>query len=207
MKVYFVRHGESELNATGTHQQAHTPLSEKGRLQAKNVAERMRHLPIDHIYASDYERAKQTAEIINEVLQKELTFTDLLRERRRPSEIQGQHIDDPKVLKIQQAIQDHRDDFQWHYSDEENFFDVKTRAEKFISLLQSETKENIAVVTHGGISRFIISLLMFGDNLTPQLFNQFYNFMKMTNTGITVCEYKDEMWKLLTWNDYAHLGE
>lgn len=207
MRVYFIRHGQSELNATRTHQHPHTPLSPKGREQARAAAECVKHLPIDCIYASDYERAKQTAEIINEVLQKDITFTQLLRERRRPSEIQGQQADDPNILKIQQAIEDHWNDPNWYYSDEENFFDVKARAEEFISVLQSETKENIAVVSHGGITRFIISLLMFGDNLTPQLFNQFYMFMKMTNTGITVCEYNDEVWKLLTWNDYAHLGE
>lgn len=207
MRVYFVRHGESELNATRTHQHSHTPLSSKGREQAKAVAERLKHLPIDCIYASDYERAKQTAEIINDALQKELTFTSLLRERKRPSEVQGKQINDFEVLKIQKMIRDNWHDPEWHYSDEENFFDVKRRAEEFISVLQSETKENIAVVTHGGFSRFMVSLLMFGDNLTPELFDQFYNFMKMTNTGITMCEHKGDNWKLLTWNDYAHLAE
>lgn len=122
MIVYFVRHGESEGNATNTHQSKTTPLSDIGKDQAKLLAKRFRHIPVDTIIASDYLRTQQTAEILNQEIQKNLELTPLLREFKNPSEIQGKKSNDPLVMEIKKQVLQHKNDPNWHYSDDENFF-------------------------------------------------------------------------------------
>ncbi len=51
----------------------------------------------------------------------------------------------------------------------------------------------------------ILAALIFGTDLTPNLFEQIYNFLRVSNTGITICDKKAGEWKLITWNDHTHL--
>jgi probable phosphoglycerate mutase len=63
-RVLLVRHGQSEWNAVGRWQgQADPPLSDLGRAQARSAARSLGSL--DAIYASDLQRAAETAEIIS----------------------------------------------------------------------------------------------------------------------------------------------
>ncbi len=68
MKLYFVRHGESNYNVKGLcswKPGKHVHLTEKGREQCEKVAEKLKDKKIDLIITSELYRAKQTAEIIN----------------------------------------------------------------------------------------------------------------------------------------------
>src|SRR5256885_9383277 len=61
--LYFVRHGESEANAAQVFAgQTDSPLTAKGREQAKVVARALRPVPFDRIVASTLSRTKDTAE-------------------------------------------------------------------------------------------------------------------------------------------------
>src|SRR3954449_978711 len=63
-RVLFVRHGQSEWNALGRWQgQADPPLSDLGRAQARAAAHSLGAL--DAIFASDLQRAAETAAIIS----------------------------------------------------------------------------------------------------------------------------------------------
>jgi broad specificity phosphatase PhoE len=65
LHLILVRHGETEWNAQGRyHGQFDVPLSSVGRRQAERIAERLSSHKIDVIYASDLERAWETAAII-----------------------------------------------------------------------------------------------------------------------------------------------
>ncbi len=63
--MILVRHGETAWNAEGRFQ-GHTdvPLSDRGRRQAEALARRLAREKIDAIYASDLQRAWETATII-----------------------------------------------------------------------------------------------------------------------------------------------
>ena len=65
LDVYLLRHGETTYNADGNRYCGRTdaPLTEKGLVQARRVAEALRGKPIDAVYASPLERAYRTAEI------------------------------------------------------------------------------------------------------------------------------------------------
>jgi len=207
MKVYFVRHGESTFNALGLHQHRHVSLSETGKKQAVFIAKRFANIPIDIIISSPETRAQQTTDTINAVLQKEIVYTEFLKEIKRPTVVERKSISDPQVLEIKQSIDKYYKDKNWHYSDEENFSDLRRRAQTFITFLEERKEENVLVVTHGMILRMIVASMFIEKEVTPDLFLQFERFFKTSNTGMTVCERsKESGWQLLTWNDSAHLG-
>ena len=65
MKLYIVRHGETDWNAKELIQgDTEVPLNEKGRVQANVVKEKLKEIPFDICYTSPLSRAKDTAEII-----------------------------------------------------------------------------------------------------------------------------------------------
>jgi probable phosphoglycerate mutase len=189
------------------HQFPTTPLADDGIKQAKRVAERFESIPIDIIYASSYTRAQQTAEIINKVVQKEIITTDQLIERKNPSILLGKDRDDPDVIAVKKLIRENMGDPSWHDSDEENFHDFKNRVKGFIQTLENQPHENVLVVSHGYFLSLLVLTLAFEELLTPDLYTSFLALAHTTNTGITMYEYKNNKWRLLTWNDYAHLGE
>jgi len=80
--IILVRHGETVDNARQIMQgQTQGELNEKGREQARQVAERLAGEPLDVIVASDLHRAIQTAEIIAAPHSMMVQTTALLRER------------------------------------------------------------------------------------------------------------------------------
>jgi broad specificity phosphatase PhoE len=63
--VYLARHGESDWNVERRWQgHADRPLTERGRAQARELAERLADVPLDAVYASDLRRAWETAEAV-----------------------------------------------------------------------------------------------------------------------------------------------
>jgi broad specificity phosphatase PhoE len=205
MRIYLVRHGESEGNALRLHQTKTTALSDIGKYQAALVGKRFEKIPVETIIASDYDRTFQTASIINSHINKPLESSALFRELKRPTEVEGKHENDPLVMNIKQTIRAHREDSTWHYSDEENFYDFNLRARSALRFLTERHEQRILVVSHGLFLNMILSTIIFGDNLNPSLFEQMYHQLHQKNTGITILEYDHATWSILTWNDHAHL--
>ena len=80
--IFLVRHGETVDNARQIMQgQTQGELNEKGREQARQVAERLAEEQVDAVVASDLHRAIQTAEYIAAQHGLSVTTTPLLRER------------------------------------------------------------------------------------------------------------------------------
>lgn len=208
MKVYFVRHGESILNAVRRYQFNDTPLSELGRRQAQLLTKRLIHMPINVIIASPLLRAKETVEIINKKLKKSIRFTPLLYEVQRPSEIDGSYKDKPEIKKIMELIAQNFHKGTWRYSNEETFEDLRQRANKFLSYLVKQKEKNILIVSHGIIISIIIAVMIFGPEITSQELVKWQQFVgQPTNVGITLCEYTAKKgWKLVVWNDHSHFG-
>ena len=206
-KVYLVRHGESEDLVQKLHQKDDSVLSERGNRQAKDVACRFSKIPIDIIFTSPYIRTMQTAQHISDITGAKIKTNTLLRERRQPSEIIGKGREEDEVMRIKEIINDHRNDPGWHYSDEENFFELRDRVVQFQIFIKQQSYSNILLVSHAVFIKVFTLLGVFGDLVSPDIFLSYYKHVRTSQTGITMLEWKDEMWKLLTWNDYAHLGE
>jgi len=206
MKVYFVRHGESTFNAGRIHQPSDSALSEFGKKQAEYVGIRLKNIDIDVFLSSPIPRARQTAEIINTSLNKEIIYTDFLQEIKHPSEFVGKDYLDPFVKEVEKSRFENADNDTWHYSDEENFFELKTRVKKLLGFLDEFEGKNILAVTHGNFLRVIFSIMMLGQEVNNTELEKIHYFLKTINTGITICEKEGGQWKLLTWNDHSHLG-
>lgn len=208
-KVYFVRHGESEGNVGPIRQTLATPLTQKGKSQAQAVAIRCTSFPIDTIISSSMNRAKETAHIILDKVNKPIEYSDLFVERRRSSEVLGKPKNDPIALKIENEIETNFRKSGWRYSDEENFDDLKNRALDALQHLAEKPEENILVITHGLFLRIVMACVVFGNDLTGDECDQFIRAFHMENTGITVIDYDEKeegwTWRLWIWNDHAHL--
>lgn len=80
--IYLLRHGETDLNALGVLQGSiEEPLNDVGRRQAQDAARVLAGLGIERIISSPQSRARQTADIVAEVLHLNIEENVLLRER------------------------------------------------------------------------------------------------------------------------------
>ena len=207
MNIYFVRHGEAVGNLKKIHQGSDDPLSEKGKKQVELLAGRFIKTPIDIIYSSPYLRAKQTADILSKKLKLPIEYWDQLQERRRPSEVEGLSYDHPKASEISRITRKNQIIADWKYSDDESYNDLLKRAREIKKhILKYHKNQNLLCVSHIGIMMLTVLQIILQDKLTPEVFWQFYHHSGQDNTGITHLEYTDDYgWKLLTWNDVAHL--
>ena len=222
-QIYFVRHGESELNALNVRQGSKGHLSPKGREQAAFVAERFIQIPIDVIISSNFERAEETAGIIADKIRAPLVVSELLAERRNPHEIIGRPSDDPEVAAILDRIDRSFHTNELRYSDEENFDDLKDRARALLRFLENRPESSILCVTHHIFLRTVVSFIEIGEKLTSAHLAKFTFLNPLENAGITLCSYapvekgwwkwkrREEPranlgWKLVVWNDYGRFG-
>ena len=81
MKLWLVRHGETEANVAGLYSgHAPTPLTAKGQQQAQRLGEMLRQVPFDHALCSGLERAQHTARLLLGERNIPLTANPLLNE-------------------------------------------------------------------------------------------------------------------------------
>lgn len=205
MKIYFVRHGESKGNRARVHQSGTTELSDYGIKQAKRVAKRFKRISVDAIYSSDYSRAAKTAEAISLTLQKEIIHTPLLRELKRPSEIEGKHVLDTSIDHIKHLLKKNEEDRHWHFSDEENLFDFRERVYSFLQFIIKTPHRNVVAVTHGMFLRMVLATIMIGTEEHIRIYNKIINSLKLSNTGITICSFDHNSWRIVSMNDTTHL--
>lgn len=206
--VYIIRHGESEGNAGPVHGSLNVPLTERGIAQAKAVALRIPSLKPDVLLSSTMVRAQQTSEYILEKVTVPVEYSDLFVERRRPSELIGAPKDDPEGLLIEKAIEDNYRTPGWRYSDEENFEDLRVRGKRALELLANHPAQTIVLVSHGLFTRILVGLVLFGDKFSAEEADACIKHMATTNAGITTLIQKPNgPWRMLTWNDQAHLGD
>ena len=207
MKVYFVRHGQTEYNEKYHCQPEDSNLSDLGIKQAKTLAKRFSKIPIDVICSSPLKRAEQTTKIINKTINKKVIYINSLKERKSPSEIMDKKADGPEALKMHKILNKHQDDPLWHYSDEENYIEFKKRIKKALKLISDLRENDILVISHGNTIKMLILLMVFGEDIKPEFFYKFAVSFKTYNTGITLCEKNEKGdWVVRVFNDHAHLG-
>lgn len=205
--VYFVRHGESEGNAKNLFQTPVEELTEEGTKQAESVAERFSSIPVDIILSSPMTRARNTALRIAKIKGKEIVENVLFEEVKRPTSLHGLSKNEPHIKEAEDLLMEYFGDSQWRHSDEENYFDLEVRAKKALEFILSRKEENIVVSTHGFILRMMFSVVLMGDDLTPEVFKHINGVMRTLNTGITKMTHDDARgWQVWAWNDHAHLG-
>lgn len=205
MKIIFVRHGTSVGNERGVHQTPEERLSKEGLRQAEIVANRLKTAGAGLIISSRCTRAMQTAGAISKATGTRVVYTNLFNEALSPSEVHGKRYDGNFAAPISRKIEAHAADPKWHYSDEENLFDVRKRALKALEYLESKKEDTLIVVTHSAILRMIMFVGIFGEDARVSFFYRFRDRLDLNNTAITECEVGKRGFRLITYNDHAHL--
>ncbi len=209
--VYFVRHGQSEDNVAPVFQAPDSPLSDKGRDQAKHIAQRVSKLSFEALIASPFPRAKETAEIIAGVTGKVPEYSDLFVERIKPTSINGKSYKDEEANVVWRKWEKSLYTPDLRVEDGENFDDLVARADKALGFLKNRSEKSIVVVTHGYFLRTIVARVLLGELLSGEAFKRFQRMASMENTGLTVLRYQsafeeEPSWRLWVYNDHAHLG-
>ncbi len=196
MKVYLIRHGQTYGNLERWHQGwGDVSLTELGVSQAQEAREALKEKKFDRIICSDIHRAKQTCGIIFGD-DADVEYEPRVREINN-SVLMGQSID-----KLYEQLGDeYRRNCQYmDYSPYggESPDEIISRTQDFLhSLEQDTTSKRIAVVTHGGTIKAILSGIL-GCKLYGPHF-------KISNCSVSVLELKNGIWSLLHLSNHKEI--
>lgn len=199
MELYIVRHGETEFNRANILQGASIPshLNSKGEKQASLLGKRLKKIKFDHIYTSDLNRAKKTAEIISNELDfvPQITECEELRERNY-GDFEGHTWDDVR----KNLNTDAQRSVVSAPPNGESLYDVKNRIAKFLDYVKSKHGENdnILVVTHNG------AVIMMFLCLLELTLDSHRNFI-FSNGSLSCFHIGDRYNRLVLANDVCHL--
>ena len=203
MNIYLIRHARQASTLCNVN----VSLSEAGESQARLLAKRLEHYSIDAIYSSDLLRAVETAGIINKHLIKTAgrrcpyVISKSLREFDY-GELEG--IENDEVKKQYHEFFKERDKFERDltFPGGECGQQVFERAYQELLGVTDEKYQNIAVVTHGGTIRSLLTGLLGLDQAKKLLFG-----LTLENCSITQLYYNkhNKRFYLERFNDFAHL--
>ncbi len=192
MHVYFVRHGETDLNVRHFHQSPGTPLNERGFDQARTVGEYLRPMNPDLLVSSTYERAAQTSRMIGLSLGITPAYKDMFREIERPSNLSGRSLYDVRTLWYLGLTALNRNNPKWRYKDAENFSDIYERVQKSLEYIESiiEEHDSIVIVSHSAYIMLMILYMCHGQKLTVcELVTTLLNINHLRNCNVAHVEY------------------
>lgn len=199
-RIYLVRHGETEWNATLRYQ-GHTdvPLSDQGRRQAELLGRRLATLKFDGFYASDLVRAHETARIISQHHNQEIKTLPELRELNFGSwegldinEIKGQYPEEikkwwekPLLTKIPGG---------------ESLNEMVKRTTAAVKkIVESHQKGRVVLVSHGGVIRSVVGTVLGMD------LNKYWR-LRQDNACLNIIDFPEwDKGILMLFNDRSHL--
>ena len=194
MRLYMIRHGETEYNSVGRMQGwQEIPLNDTGIAQASQLGKRMVGFPLDHIYASDLRRTVMTACIVAGHTGTSISYEPLYRERN-PGDLTDQEYESCIAFFTDPNFEPPNGESPSIFLDR-----VRAAFEKLVEL-EGETERHVAVVTHGMVCNDFVKVCLGFD---PKEDDDFH----WPNTSLTICDYKDGCWELITLANADHLDE
>ena len=189
MKIYFVRHGETDWNKERKIQgQVDIPLNEFGRHLARETAKGLRDVPFDVCFTSPLGRARETAEII----------------------LQGRDVpilEDKRILEMNFGVLEGKccskegwdvpDSFQMFFDDPvhyqtpeggEDFQAVRERTGDFLNWLFAQEQyrdSTVLVTTHGAAMAGLL------NNLKKKPLAEYWGVGVHKNCGVTEVDVTD----------------
>ena len=183
MKIYLVRHGETEANKEGRYQGwTETDLTTSGYREAELTGRYLSSLGIDALYCSDLIRAKETARIIGEKCNVEPIVDPLLRELHF-GHWEGLNYWEIKEEWAWEMDQWFSDPFSVSPPGGENLNEACRRMQSFAKDLEEleSPPSQVVVVSHGGSIRAWLAHLMNEHS------DGFWD-LKLGNTSISLVE-------------------
>lgn len=159
MKVYLVRHGKDDDTVRGGW--SDHGLSPLGVQQVHALTEEMRQHPIniDRIYASDLQRAKETAEILANAFGYPITYLSEFREVNN-GDLAGMQnaLADQKYPGLYWSALAFDECYPGGESPEQFYNRVKTAWSDFKCRNLQESAKDTLLVTHGGVIEVILCI-------------------------------------------------
>lgn len=163
--LILVRHGESLWNAQGLWTGlTNIPLSEKGKQEAKNAAEKIKNLPVDEVITSSLSRAIETGAIIIETLGKSSipTIRDKAINERDYGDFTGKNKWEIQKMVGEEQFTNIRRSWDFQIPNGESLKQVYERVIPYyqnIMLPKLKSGTNILVCAHGNSLRALIKYL------------------------------------------------
>ena len=156
MKLYFIRHGESQGNLEGKIQGSMDfPLSALGEKQVDLISSYCNDIHLDYIYSSDLTRAYETAKKIGEVKELPVRKWEKIREVHL-GPLQGMTREE---IKDKYPITQEKSIITSGIAGTETVEELTERCQSLLDQLEKAHKnDSVALISHGG---FISIFLMF----------------------------------------------
>lgn len=190
MKLYFVRHGETEWNTQRRFQgRKNSPLTARGEEQAKKIAEQLKEIPFTSLYSSSLGRAKKTAQEIQKGREIPIEIMDEFIEISM-GELEGKTKGDFFKLYPEEYEKYIQADLNYNPAafSGERFEEIQARLKQGIQKLVEKHKEEdiILVVSHGMTLQILFTDLRYGnlEHLREEKLPE--------NTEVRVVEYKNK---------------
>lgn len=203
MKIYLIRHGQTDWNIQGRIQGSHDiPLNEAGQRQAEQVAKGMDSRRVSRIFSSTLTRAAETAEKIGSRQKAEICSMPQLIEVEF-GKWEGMTWEEimeayPKEYRLWALNPDEVAPPGGETQDQ-----VISRCAQAIKEILRITggREDVAIVSHGATIAYLISYMMRND---PDI-----ESIIVENASITTINYSPltENFMLLEMNDTSHIAE
>ncbi len=191
-RLFLIRHGETEGNASRIVQRPDSPLSARGVAQAERLARRLAAERIAHIVSSDLVRAIATAEHVQRATGARLTLDPLLEERNF-GDVRG-------TPYAELGIDLFAPEFAPPNGESWPVFHARVdRAWARVQQWLADTDGDLAVVTHGLVCRSLASrhLVLTDGVLAPE---------RWANTSVTIVDCPAP-WRVRLLNCVAHLED
>ena len=203
-QVFLVRHGQSRGNAEGRFGgHTDTPLSSKGRKQAKAAADTLAKEKLTAIYASDLVRSLETAQPLSRLTKLEVQPASEFRERS-VGVMEGLTFEEAAAQHPEQYAALLQRDFEHVLLGGESYRQTLDRAaRKLDEAIAKHRGGRIAIFTHTG-TICILALHLMGALDAPELKPV---WIHSSNCGISRFDVRDDGYvRVATINDTRHLA-
>lgn len=185
MKVYLVRHGESEANTKGLFSGVtDTPLTDFGRKQAREISDFLSKTIFEEIYSSPLSRAYETASLINEKHHNNIIIIDGLIEMNfgifeglSYKEIKSRYPDLTKAWQLKSS--------EFVFPEGESLIKFYKRIVlSYEEIIKNSKSDSILIVAHSGVIRSILA------NEISESFSHYWKY-RVDNCRVSIIEYSD----------------
>lgn len=203
MKIYFIRHGETVWNTLKIFQgSSNSPLTEKGREQAKKLGEKLKNTEFTNFYSSPMGRTIETSQLIIGDRDIKIEFIEEFKE------ISVGRMEGVPREKFEKDFPEQYHNFFFNPKDyDPTPFDGETyphlleRVQIGLNkIIQNHEKDDIvAVVSHGVTLKAIFKII---KNMS---FEELGEAPVPKNTSLSIVDYTDEKYTIEVFSDISHL--
>lgn len=198
LKLYIVRHGETEWNKEKKLQGwQNSNLTEDGIASAKLLRKRLENINFDFVYSSPQTRAIETAGYIKKEGEK-LIILDEIKEMGF-GEWQGLENEKLQSLYGEEYYNFWERPHLYKTCGGETFEELQSRVEVGINKVIQNGGENVLIISHGVVIK-AIQVMVKGYSL-----EEFWTPPVLENTSLTLLEFRDGKLNMILDADTSHL--